>query len=70
MIIECVGSYRCMDGRHLYLIYEKLEDRKNAPQKSFDDKELDVYVNNLVDELGHVTIYEYCGRHKKELYES
>ena len=69
MIVECVGSYRCMNGRYLYLIYDNIQERKFAPQKSFDKEELVKFINCAVDQLGHVTVYDYCGKHKKELYE-
>ena len=42
---ECIGQERCINGKKLYLIYERPEDRKFAPQFKLDNAQLREKIN-------------------------
>jgi hypothetical protein len=45
IIFECVGRERCIDGKKLWLTYDKPENRKFAPQNNYDEPMLISRIN-------------------------
>jgi hypothetical protein len=57
MIFECVGAKRCINGKRLFLIYEKPQDRKFAPQWHLTETQLEQQVNTAFASGKDITIY-------------
>jgi hypothetical protein len=44
MILECVSNQKDSDGKRMWLLYSKPEERKFAPQFGWDDEQVEKQV--------------------------